>query len=152
MAKRISKLTLGFLVVSIFLIYSYFLLRLKGEERNPSACIKNDCFFLEIANTPSERERGLMNRTELREDAGMLFVFEKEDEYKFWMKNTLIPLDMIWMDKEGKIVYIKENAEPCKADPCESFGPVGKAKYVLEINGGLVKKTGIKLNDIAILP
>ena len=79
----------------------------------------------------------------------MLFVFEKEDVYQFWMKDTLIPLDMIWIDEGGKIVFIKENAEPCESEPCESFVPDGKAKYVLEINGGMTKLRGIDIGDSA---
>ncbi len=92
-----------------------------------------------------------MGRISLEAGKGMLFVFETEGEYGFWMKNTLIPLDMIWIDGKNKVIYIKENAAPCKTEPCETFGPGRKAKYVLEINGGMNEKLGIKIGDQAVL-
>lgn len=154
------------LVVVIFIVYGYYYRENKKAEESaerkslseglysdpadmPLVCIKNNCFSVEIADDPSEREIGLMERDSLDEESGMLFVFEQEGVYKFWMKNTLIPLDMIWIDGNNKIVFIKENAEPCKTDMCETFGPNGKAKCVLEINGGLAEKMKLKIGDAA---
>jgi uncharacterized membrane protein (UPF0127 family) len=68
----------------------------------------------------------------------MLFIFEEERIYPFWMKNTLIPLDMIWIDKNGKIIDI-QIAEPCTQDPCRSYTPSGSGLYVLELNAGRAK-------------
>src|SRR3989344_353257 len=70
-------------------------------------------------------------------------LFESEGHYPFWMKNTLIPLDMIWIDEDKEIVFIYENALPCEEDPCTVISPSGNAKYVFEINGGLTSKKGI---------
>ena len=114
-----------------------------------SVCIKDKCFSVELAKTAIQRELGLMHRKELDKNKGMLFIFEKEGIYPFWMKYTLIPLDMIWINSRGKVVFIKENAQPCKGLVCAQISPKEKAKYVLEINGGLCKKFGIKAGDQA---
>ncbi len=113
----------------------------------PKICFENKCFNVEIADTPEKRRTGLMNRESLAIDSGMLFTFEKEGIYNSWMKNTLIPLDIIWFNKDNEIIFIKENAQPCKTEQCETFGPEKKAKYILEINGGLAEKTGVEIGD-----
>ncbi len=119
----------------------------KKESAISKVCFNEKCFNVEIANTPEKQAQGLMNREYLNQDSGMLFIFDTEAEYHFWMKNTLIPLDIIWLDKNRKVVFIEHNAEPCQADPCETFGPGEKAKYVFEINSGLAKKISLKEED-----
>jgi len=74
-----------------------------------------------------------MYRESLPEKKGMLFVFPTSDIHDFWMKNTIIPLDMIWIDNQFKVVHIA-NAQPCTEDPCKIYAPRTLAKYVLEIN------------------
>ncbi len=107
---------------------------------------------VEIAKTEEERNLGLMFRRSLKEGYGMLFVFEKEDYQSFWMKNCFFPLDLIFIDRNGKIVDIKENFEPCKEDPCPSYQSKEKAKFVLEVNAGFCKKNKIKLGQTCKLP
>ena len=87
-----------------------------------------------------------MFREKLEENNGMIFIFEQENEIAFWMKNTLIPLDIIFIGKNFKIVDIK-NAVPCKQDPCQLYKPQKSAQYVLEVNSGFAEKNGIKVND-----
>jgi len=111
-------------------------------------CFEKNCFKVETAKTQQERETGLMNITYLNEDKGMLFIFDEEGIYSFWMKNTLIPLDIIWIDSSNKVVFIKESASLC-TNKCETISPNKKAKYVLEVNSGLVKKLNIKIGNIA---
>jgi uncharacterized membrane protein (UPF0127 family) len=110
-------------------------------------CIKNICFLVEIPETRAQMEYGLMNREHLDSDKGMLFIFEKDGEYPFCMKNTLLPLDIIWINSNQSIVYIKKNAQPCTQDYCPSIYPRENARYVLEINGGLCDKYGINVGD-----
>ena len=125
-----------------------------GTDLKPistTVCIESNCFDVEIADTPQKREIGLMNRKNMLADDGMFFIFEKEGIHNFWMKNTLIPLDIIWIDMNDKIIFIQKNAQPCKVEQCESFGPNQKAKYVLEINSGLAEEMGIEAGNKIIL-
>ncbi len=101
-------------------------------------------YAVELAKTPEEQAQGLMFRESLRPNSGMLFQFAPPSVHKFWMKNTMIPLDMIWLDAGGKVLFVSANTPPCKADPCADYGPDGPASDVLEIAGGLAAKEGIK--------
>jgi len=105
---------------------------------------------LELAITPAEQAKGLMHREYLAEDRGMLFIFEYEQMQSFWMKNTLIPLDMIFIDSDDKIVDIM-TAEPCEKEPCKSYTPKAEAKYVLEVNAGFAEKHNIEIGEEAKL-
>ncbi|HET6267073.1 MAG TPA: DUF192 domain-containing protein [Acidobacteriota bacterium] len=100
----------------------------------------------ELALDDATRAKGLMFRKSLAENAGMLFVFPVLDFQSFWMKNTLIPLDMIWLNEYKEVIYFV-TADPCKSDPCGSYGPPQKAMYVLEVNGGFAKKHHLKLGQ-----
>jgi len=102
---------------------------------------------VEIAKTGAERSKGLMFRTELDENAGMIFIFEQEDRYGFWMKNTLIPLDMIHINKDKLIVDIIKNVPPCVADPCPSYTPNERSLYVLEVNSGYSETNNVNIGD-----
>ncbi|MEK6910687.1 MAG: DUF192 domain-containing protein [Nanoarchaeota archaeon] len=110
-------------------------------------CLKETCFQVEIANTPILRQQGLMYREQLDSNKGMLFIFDEEGIHPFWMKNTLIPLDIIWLDENKEVVYIENNAQPCKEETCNSYNPNAKARYVLEINAGLSDEFNITLGN-----
>lgn len=120
---------------------------LQEEPATPSACIEDTCFTVEVADTAAMHALGLMYRGRLEPDKGMLFVFDKEEVHGFWMKNTLIPLDIIWMDSEGEVLFIKENAQPCGSEECLATRPAVNALYVLEINAGKAKESGIDVGD-----
>jgi uncharacterized membrane protein (UPF0127 family) len=101
---------------------------------------------VEIATTPETRELGLMNRTELAPDAGMLFVYPPNRAIALWMQNTLIPLDMLFIDDAGVIQFIKHEAQPHDLTPVP--GPTGiAARAALEINGGRTEELGIAVGD-----
>lgn len=117
-----------------------------NKENTPSIVIKNDKYKLQLAITNEQQQQGLMNVSSLPKDQWMLFVFPKSDYYSFWMKNTLIPLDMIWIDENYKIVDI-QSALPCKQVDCPHYNPFYKAKYVLEINWWLSNKNNYKVGD-----
>lgn len=111
-------------------------------------------FQVEVVDTPETRARGLMHRTELAPDAGMLFVFERPADVGFWMRNTLIPLDMIFIDRRGRIVHVHHRAQPHDETMISPGQPV---THVLEINGGLAEALGIEpghrmLIDVADQP
>ncbi len=103
-------------------------------------------FKAEVADSFMERAKGLMFRKSMPKDRGMIFVFPEEDYYSFWMMNTSIPLDIIWISSQKRIVHIEKNAEPCLV-PCKSYRPSEKAAYVFEINANLTEKHGIEIGD-----
>lgn len=104
-------------------------------------------FNVEFALTGAQQTAGLMNRTSMPLDAGMLFVFGSEDERVFWMKNTLIPLDMLFISHDGTIRHIHHNAKPLDMTHITSEKP---AMAVLELNGGVTGTLGIKEGDKVI--
>ncbi len=121
-----------------------------GCQKAPSVqkvCVKNTCVEVELAQTPQQWERGLQGRVALGKNQGMLFIFPWETKHIFWMKNTKIPLDIIWINSQRKIIFIKESAFPCREDPCPTFGPVEPSSYVLEVPAGFVKAHRIKKGD-----
>jgi hypothetical protein len=92
---------------------------------------------LELAQTDAERALGLMFRDTLPGDRGMLFVFSADDVYPFWMKNTFIALDLIWLSAAGEVVEVKAAVPPCRLDPCPSYEPARSGRAVLEVNAGV---------------
>ena len=101
-------------------------------------------FAVELVDNDADRAKGLMYRKELPEGRGMLFDFQREQEVSFWMQNTYIPLDMIFIRGDGRILRIQENAEPLSTRLIPSGGPV---LGVLEVIGGTARKLGIKPGD-----
>jgi uncharacterized membrane protein (UPF0127 family) len=101
-------------------------------------------FQVEVADSPGKREMGLMYRTELADDHGMIFLFPEESQQSFWMKNTPRSLDMIFIGRDRKIVGIVEQATPFSLDPRSVDG---RSQFVFEINGGLSQRYGFKSGD-----
>ena len=101
-------------------------------------------FTVEVARTPEEQANGLMHRQSLAPDRGMLFPYQTPQPASFWMKNTLIPLDLIFADASGRIVQIAERAVPLSTALISSAGPV---RAVLEVNGGTADRLGISVGD-----
>jgi uncharacterized protein len=106
-------------------------------------------FSVEIADNDAERAKGLMYRKELPEGQGMLFDFHREQEVSFWMQNTYIPLDMVFIRADGRILRIAENTEPLSTKLISSGGPV---RAVLEVIGGTTRKLGIAPGDRVASP
>ncbi len=94
----------------------------------------------ELADTPQKRARGLMFRKQLAPNTGMLFVFEEAGEWGFWMKNTTVALDILWLGPDKRIVHVEENVPGCNQDPCPEYKPNKDALYVLELPAGSVKR------------
>ena len=100
-----------------------------------SVVVNGKEFFIEIADTQEKRTKGLMFRQTLCDECGMLFIFDHPQKYGFWMKNVKIPLDILYIDKNGYIVDLV-NAQPCEKPDCDVYYPAEKALYVLEVNHG----------------
>ena len=104
----------------------------------------------ELATSFGERQRGLMNRTELAAGRGMLFEFEQAALHRFWMFGTLIPLDIIWLDPDRRVVFISADTPPCESSnpgECPTFGPQQPSRFVLELAGGQAAANGLQLSD-----
>ena len=134
-------------ILIIFAILSIILLLTIISHKNNLSYIEinNKKIIIEIADSSKERYSGLMFRESLCLDCGMLFVFEEENFHNFWMKNTLIPLDIIFINSDLKIVDIL-SAMPCIEDPCEYYTSKEKAVYVLEVNQNIFNKDIIGKN------
>ena len=129
------------MVILVFLLF-YII----NSNKN-KICFSEICFKFEIASTQEELSKGLMFRESLDENSGMLFIFPENEIHSFWMKSTLIPLDIIWINSNKEIVFIKKNAQPCLENSCESFTSDEKALYVLEANSGTADKIGLEVGD-----
>ncbi|WP_171099330.1 MULTISPECIES: DUF192 domain-containing protein [unclassified Ruegeria] len=135
-------------MIRFFWVLAFMTLALSSvasaECRADRVALRNDAtevrFDIELAVTPQERSRGLMFREEMPLRSGMLFVFDPPQRVAFWMKNTLIPLDMIFVDRRGTVTHVHEGAVPGDLTPIEG----GDSVYaVLEINAGLSSRYGI---------
>ena len=137
-----------------FFIVFLVLIFLVGCAKIPNVVINNGQdsirINVEIADDTEKLMRGLMFREKLEENSGMLFIFSDEDYRHFWMKNTLIPLDMLFISKDFEILDIKY-AIPCKQDHCGIYGVSKTVKYVLEVNGNFTIKHNIAIGNKVIL-
>jgi len=97
-----------------------------------------------LALTDQEKAIGLMHRDSLAAHHGMLFVFDTDDIFTFWMKNTLMPLDIVWFDATGRVADVHPDAQPCHADPCPKFSNAQPARAVLLVNAGFAAAHGLK--------
>ncbi len=104
-------------------------------------------FTVEIADNFEKMALGLMYRGSIPDNFGMLFIHDGEDTRSMWMKNTLIHLDLIFLDKNRQVVDMYINVPPCKSDPCPSYYSRRKAQYVLELKGNRAKKLNVKVGD-----
>ncbi len=101
----------------------------------------------EIADTPEKMQRGYMFRERIGNKEGMIFVYPSAGFHSMWMKNTLVPLDMVWMDSGFRVVHIERSVPPCRKDPCPAYGSLRRASYVLEVQGGSIAPDRLELGD-----
>ena len=119
------------------------------QNNNNFVKLNDQKFVVELAESDETRAMGLMYREKMDDDAGMLFIFSDEFRRAFWMKNTLIPLDILYFDGDRKLVSQSLNTPPCRntTTRCPNYPSEKPAKYVLEINAGLSQKYGFKKGD-----
>ncbi|RMD66362.1 DUF192 domain-containing protein [Candidatus Pacearchaeota archaeon] len=152
---------LAFIVGIVLLLTLSILLRADNRERDEfhnelglnfseaRVCFhSSNCLNVALARTPEQRRKGLMFVESLPRNAGMLFVFERSAKHGFWMKNTLLALDIIWINSSLDVVDFK-TAEPCKSEQCKIYYPNSEAKYVVEASAGFAAKANLKLGDKA---
>jgi uncharacterized membrane protein (UPF0127 family) len=134
----------GFLFAFVLMVASWPAVSAGTETLEVASKTGVHAFSVELATNDAERSKGLMFRKELPEGKGMLFDFQTEQAVAFWMKNTYVSLDMIFIRANGQILSIAENTEPLSERPVPSGGPV---RGVLEVVAGTAKKLGIKPGD-----
>lgn len=139
--------TWHFIILTALLVIGYLYLSKDVDKNTREVKINGHIIKAEIADDPKEQALGLMFRKNLAENSGMLFIYERSARYSFWMKNTKIPLDIIWIDEGLNIVHIEHSVPPCTQSPCLSYRPPAAAKYVVEVNGGWAIKNGVKIGD-----
>ena len=115
--------------------------------QGPYVELKGQRYSIEIAEDDAARTHGLMDRTEMAADHGMLFVFQDDIPRAFWMKNTKIALDMLFFDADRHLVSVQHDVPPCLADPCPAYSSGAPARYVLELNAGQARKLGLTPGD-----
>lgn len=131
------------LSVTILIVTTISILLLKNYIR-----IGDNYYKIEISNTDKERTLGLSYRESLKNDSGMLFVHDKEGVYPYWMYEMKFPLDMVFLDKDFKIVDYYQNAIPCESEKnCITISSRKPFKFVLELKSGFVKEKGLKIGD-----
>jgi len=146
--NKFNYLSIIFVLV-LFILGAYFFGFNKSEYKNAVVKIKDKEFKVLIASDPIKRSKGLGGFKELKDNEGMLFLFNQPDKYGFWMKDMLFPIDIIWI-KDFKIVDIASNVLPEGAKnilELKVYYPKDKADKVLEINAGLAEKYGFKIGD-----
>ncbi len=133
--------------VAAALAAMFWFLNFYKDSDNPSVTLRvgNTELNVEIADSPEERQQGLSGRDKLPNNQGMLFIFESEGLYNFWMKDMKFPIDIVWIDSSGRIIYLKENIGPDTYP--ELFSPDKPARYVLEVNAGWVAKNSIAIGN-----
>lgn len=141
-----------FVGVFYFILYPSFFARRKinpesGDKQGVLFVKQNVFVETELADDPYGWAKGMMFRQALDRDKGMFFVFPDETQRSFWMKNVLIPLDIIFISADKKIADIKENFQPCRASNCPAYISKEKAMYVLEVNAGFILENGIGIGD-----
>jgi uncharacterized protein len=138
-------------IISIVLILTYTA-KLSEDTLISKVKFEDAEIEVEIADSGQEMQRGLMFREELASNRGMLFVYKEEKILSFWMKNTLIGLDILFINNNLEIVDIIENMTPCKEESvCPSYSSKFPAKYALEVNSGFVKNNSINIGEKVVL-
>jgi len=154
MVKRVF--TVALILVILAFLYNFLTKTPSSLHNRNTIDVKVGMYSykLEIANTVDQRSLGLSNRDSLCTSCGMIFIFDTEGIYPFWMKDTRIPLDMIWLDKDGRIVdmYSAKPQPDAKLWELKTYPNKTPAKYVIEINEGDFDKNNLKVGDIVFLP
>ena len=142
-AHRVS----GAFVLRILLVFAALSLMTGCRAGQPWVEVGDQRYYVEIADDPGERAQGLMFRDSLEDDAGMLFIFPDIAPRAFWMRNTRIPLDIVYLGPEFRIVAWSLNTPPCRTQRCPSYPSIHPARYVLEVNAGEMERLGVSIGD-----
>ena len=120
------------------------------DPNRDEVCFSAGCFRVEVAQDSEALTRGLQHRSHLPRQAGMLFIFPRPGYYPFWIKDTLLALDILWLAPNRRVVDIAPSVPPCREEPCLTYSPKGESLFVLEINAGQAQRMGLKAGDEAV--
>jgi len=135
------------IIITLVLIVAVFFLKgIMQPAKRMEVKVGNTTIDAEVADTLPKQIKGLMFRSSLPQNEGMLFDFGEEDYHGIWMMNTSIPLDIIWISSDYKIIFIQKDAQPCFLD-CRTYSPDKPARYVLEVNANFTNKHSIKIGN-----
>ncbi|MEM6997943.1 MAG: DUF192 domain-containing protein [Patescibacteria group bacterium] len=133
-------------VVLLLILVSLAVIATAKNSNESGTRIGTSTYMLEVANTQSERQLGLSGRQSMAQDVGMIFIFEDDGVYRFWMKDMFFALDMIWLNSEGRVIHIEESVSPDTYPT--TFGPNEPSRYVVELNAGEVDSNDLQTGDI----
>jgi len=139
-----ALIALAVIIIIVALSAGYFVFQQRPSNR---ITIDGVVLIVDLATTPAEQQQGLSGRDSMAPDHGMLFVFQTEDYWSFWMIEMKFPLDMIWFNSSRQAVFFEQNLPPCGPSSCPIFTPTVKAMYVLEVNAGFIAAHQISLGD-----
>ncbi len=134
-------------LVPMLLLLTSSVSAMPARVATPAVELHGQRFSVEFATDDASREHGLMMRTTLAPDHSMLFAFSYQAPQAFWMKNTLIPLDILYFDTDRRLVSMQLNVPPCKGDPCPIYPSNAPARYVLELSAGTAHRIGAQVGD-----
>ncbi len=147
--KSFLELIGVFAFLAIIFLVLYYISDDDVDPRVVNASLAGQEIILEIADNTYLQNIGLSGREEMPMDYGMIFVYGDElENLTFWMKDTLMPLDMIFLNKELEVVHVIENVPVCEQEPCESYTFDGKAQFVIELNSGWVEEYGVEQGEV----
>jgi len=143
----LMKYTIIPLIVVVCVIFIFWIFN-RLEKIEIQTASGSTFIMAEVEKTSWDKEKGLMGRKDLSEDRGMLFVYDEDINPNFWMKNMLIPIDIIFIDADHNIKYIAESVLPCETETrCDLYNAGTPIRYVLEVKAGYTKKYGVKIGD-----
>ena len=133
--------------LSFFAYFFLFISICQAGTVAPQVCHLDNCVTVEVVSKQDDLERGLMFRTSMDQNKGMLFVFTDEGNHEFWMKNMHFNLDILWLNRESHIVFIGQDIPACVSAPCPVYTPDQSSVYVLELNSGYTSSHHWKVGD-----
>ena len=151
-AHRTQQIVSWIIILGVFGLALAAVWHTVGWELRPRQMVSigSSVYRVDVADTPEAQERGLGGRASLGSDEAMLFMFDRDDVWPIWMKGMKFPIDIIWLDSNKQVVYVKSNVQ-LDAEPYELYEPPVPARYVLEMAAGGVDKFKIKKGQIATI-
>lgn len=135
---------IAFLLFAATLVSAFFIWRASGVQVRFE---NGRSIEVEVVSEPLEVATGLMFREKLDEGEGVLFSYGYDDYHSIWMKNMMFPIDIVWMDSTGLVLWVAQDIKPCTREPCEVYAPPERARYVLEVNANITRENNVTIGQ-----